>query len=357
MAIIHVGPWKTGTTEIQNYIHRHSKTLKLDGFLTLPIDVSNETNMSSAKLAKELAKAGNGLAPCFGQEMGYGPKCSKGLWKKFVSFLHKSEHKHQSIIISAEQFQNVKMNITLLEKTLREEGNFTRIKIVVGYRRVYDWLKSSYFQMHRPDFQMNRPEVAKSEDVFPSLVEEIIDMIRIVKNVHTRALVERYNEHFQDVAIFNMYATKPMVAQFFCKIIIAPRTCTAILQTPQTRKVNGRGWNLDLHRLVIAAKKKSMLEADASSQKAVKALGLKELPNDLPRQCLSKENMATLLQLSLKEESELLPRFFQSAEGEAKLREDFLLASNTSLCSLDVDEVLRDELWKDFVLEIGNTLL
>ena len=98
-------------------------------------------------------------------------------------------------------------------------------------------------------------------------------------------------------------------------------------------------------------------QADFSSQKAVKALGLKELPNDLPRQCLSEENMATLLQLSLKEESELLPRFFQLAEGEAKLREDFLLASNTSLCLLDVDEVLRDELWKDFVLEIGNTLL
>lgn len=74
---------------------------------------------------------------------------------------------------------------------------------------MYDWLKSSYFQKDRPK---TRP--AYPDNMFLSLVEEITELIHPVKQVHTRALVQRYNKHFQDVSIFNMYATKPMVAEF-----------------------------------------------------------------------------------------------------------------------------------------------
>lgn len=68
-----------------------------------------------------------------------------------------------------------------------------------------------------------------------------------------------------------------------------------------------------------------MLEAGVGPQKVLKAFKLKKLPNNLPRLFISEKNLTMLLQLSLKEESELRPDFSGRPKGKLDSLKIFLL--------------------------------
>jgi len=174
-----------------------------------------------------------------------------------------------------------------------------------------------------------------------------------VKAVHTRAVAERYLKHFQDVAIFNMHESKRMDIWFFCgSLPEANATCEAM----KSRKVNnqrGASVDLDYRRLVFAAQERGMLggkdisfAANAAQHRQENILN--QTAFDFPKECLSNADLQTLLQVSLDEEEHNVPSFFQTPDGEEKLRLDFDIASNTTLCSINVDKILMSPSWVDF---------
>ena len=53
-------------------------------------------------------------------------------------------------------------------------------------------------------------------------------------------------------------------------------------------------------------------------------------------------------------EQMLVPDFFNSEKGEPVLRKEFAQAQNTTFCDVDVDAVLKDLEWIDFLGEWEN---
>ena len=221
LAVIHVGPHKTSTTSLQQSIVDYYKKgiLPSDNF-TIPLPPNMKGSMW---------KKASWIAHCFHPKPDSGwYGCDSNNRNKtmeyFSSFLSNASKTNSNILISAEDFTRVGVNMTLLQEYFID----FEVKVVVFYRRFYDWILSFYNQE------------AKADSRYPIFVEWIETNVDKKIQMYTAAVYDRYKAHF-DVSILNMHdsASNPILPTFFCQYIgSAQNSCDKATKNPNMRKSN-----------------------------------------------------------------------------------------------------------------------
>lgn len=240
----------------------------------------------------------------------------------------------KNIILSAEVFDR---GDPYYLKSLIGHGFHSRIVLV--YRRYYEWVVSSYGEKHKsfsapfPDFT----SYMKTES----------------RESTTLRVMEVYSPAFDDIAVLNFHDERPLAEAFFCEgVINADQTCRAIKESVDSKVYNG-GHSLEYLRLINLGKSQSIVTSDEKTTKLEKKIGhfverkLHQTIENLLTICPGEDLLEVMFQRTMNEEKILYPELF----NETELRESFDLFSQNKmkLCSFNLTAILEDPIWLEFL--------
>ncbi len=327
MFVVHVGPHKTGTSTLQNFIYENEdalEALKKDNY---QFAVPRKTNPI--------------LERCLHDETIQSDDCSVILGD-FESFI-KNTNNTSNILISYEGLDNPKVNITKLVSYLEPRY---KVHIVVYYRRFYDWIHSLYNELFKRAW--------KRKD-FPSFVEWLPKTWKpLSRSTYSTAVFDRYKNTsgIYNVSIANMHydaANFDSVRTFLCDHVDnVPHACEAAKsrQTENDNRSSSLDWMLFCDR--ITKYHSIRLSPDDKRWEEIEEKYKNML--QIPRVCLPDDLKGELLQLSIESEVALTPEWwYNSREGLENLKTDFEEKINSKLCSIDAEAILVSPEWQEFL--------
>jgi len=220
IAILHIGPHKTGSTTIQSYTRKFVKELASDGYEIPWVDDDGDHSLETSQVR---------LATCFLNKPFVHPlyPCDQRL----VESAKTISKRNSNILISSEAFDRPDVKMTLLTEFLKPWN----VTVVYVYRRFYSWLQSYHNQVGK-SIEMLKTFLANSTDYLRAnmndfIVQEFINSTT-AEYVDRFTSAQRYQRDFDnhDVVILNMHdKNMDIVQQFFCKAIPhADNTCNAV---------------------------------------------------------------------------------------------------------------------------------
>jgi hypothetical protein len=365
LVVLHVGPHKTGSTTLQMNLYNYEQELRQDGFF-LPGEIPGQHARfkSLANIAKSLR----------GHEYDTNGKT----WPAFHAFLNRTiDH---NIILSSEEFDMPSVNITRLASLLESR----RVHVVIVYRRVYTWLFSLYFELHRKllsveNIQLLRGgEASSSRKRFYTFAEwlrlqlvEVKDPTQFQHPFQAGAVLRRYQEHFGEVSIINFEAPleDSIYVDFCCRILSVAAyhntTCQRAVKENKSTPVGNKGSSLEPSRILYAAQESGLvnLQTKQQIQNATSSVGrlLDEWNNsnhlNKYQDCLEPYWIEALFQSSLQEEREIVLSWFQQDNnGEAGLRSAFqsFRESKSPFCAVNTTKLFQNQEWQTLLQKLGG---
>jgi len=231
-AVIHVGPHKMASSSIQKGIENDWLRLIKDNYHT-PLLSDMPGNIQGHKACANLALCLTNVFPCH-----------ENFWPRMNKFFKVASEQDFNILLSSEVFDKPQVDLEKFKSLLQP---WKRVRIIVVYRRFYEWLISVYFELHRPD--------THSDSVnYPSLVEWLTEQnIMMHKNImYTDTVVNRYRAFFDDVVILNMHESGNLLTKFHCDYLPnAPNACQNARRINEEQATN-TAKDLDYIRLIAA---------------------------------------------------------------------------------------------------------
>ena len=390
-AYIHVGAPKTGTTSIQDTMAMDKKVLEEDKFF-LALHGQIRTEDDQDYIIDNMLVLCDPLGACIWSDIERtnvkaadhdAGTCPDYLLPAFDKFQLKALAAKSNIVISNEWLNRPSSEVGLL--------NILGVwdpTIVIYYRRYFDWMISAHYQWHN-DIRIDTMESLQGR-------VRLIDFIRTFcarlfsskksdspNDVHidyadltdiqeyTYHIWKRYNNvpRFQDSIKIVNFHDGHIIKAFYCDVLSANNACK--LETERLTSggsINTRSKSSTLYvdlAIGVHWMNKTMLgeyenepldpltmntffEEGEKFRKQMEANGFVE--DDLPKECLTEEELTLLLDVSLAYENILLPDTYATGGNDAT-REHFAqtLAAN-KFCSVDTKAVLMDPKWK-FLLE------
>ena len=358
LAVLHVGPHKTGSSSLQWSMHWFHSPLRNDSYAVPDISGYWHAPKDMANVAVYLRSK---FSVC-GPPASYIPWYEQfnTTWGSFTRYVR--ENSEQNLLMSSEEFDHPGVDLGVLYGALRER----QVRIIVTYRRLYDYLRSNHFELARfyampqfvdwytPDALLGAPECDECADCDECRAKsEILKGAYCAVTSHSAGVVARFRQRFSDVTILNMHEPR-MVARFYCEAVPhAPHACAYAEDIERPRRINQHS-TLAYRELAHAALSGGLLHNFTDIDVVAMRVGHRheivhgESLDSLPKRCLSSNSSEKLLEASLVAEQQLLPEWHNAAA----LRLDFEAASNTSLCSVDTAEVLRDRRWQTFFSQL-----
>ena len=242
------------------------------------------------------------------------------------------------------------------------------VKVVVTYRRPYEWLKSEHFQELREGYK-------RDWDV-PDFVEWIRDRTRgrTIRSgtIFDLKLLEKWRAVFPNVHIFNFHGQAPsegedgLFERFCCQALMpeAPSTCLAARarefrntntgKSPHRNKSSPQ--NSDRDSLALALYRANLSHLTPKDLKSKLELDSFRGEMAFPTHCLSQEELEQVLEMSLQIEKDLVPEWFASPLGEAAHRKGFQAeVERNTFCSIDSRKILKDEKLKQALLKLAGS--
>jgi len=352
--ILHAGPHKTGTTALQAFIY----DLIYANSTIFPKD--NLRVPSYKELPGVFGKEGVGLnlPHCCvegfknGGSMMNAGMCSP-MRHAFQNFVQDAYNKSQTILIVAEDFDRAEINFSRLNFYLRP---YKKIKVVVTYRRLHDWLPSWYNQI----IDHYKLIYARGDEPYPNFLEWMEKDYDKFLDAHGIRVADRYRrlDFVESVHLVNMHdiAGKDLSENFFCDNLRAEAVCAAIKEGAKPSKSNV-GFDHEFQRLAIRAKldgrMKGKLDKPIKLAKASQFLEtkVKERNMTLPRICPSAETLKKVFYAELEAERTHLLEWHDRTGGEEALSELYQKAVKKKFCSLDVDTIFERGLMDDIFRE------
>jgi hypothetical protein len=358
---IHPGPAKIATTTIQQLLTDHQKQLNSDNIFYL-----------GKTMPKEKWKCDfPHLADCLMYKQ-YRPEPEHIRCREIiVEQLNEYYSKGVDVILSEEVFGimfNTKKRGTsntrgiegleILSNILR--SNNWEIRLLIGYRPYFDYVKSLYSQkynargkkmllnwpgqggkhippMHDELFEDEWPFTDELIDLFKAHVDvDIVEVLDITQNNHRGDLSER----------------------LYCDLLKeAQQTCSArkaSLDDSEVRK--NVAMSHDYDRIATAAATKGLVDTNKFTRSTITSRVKKfvEVTNNdsnnttlhnLPLLCPTKDNIDILHNMSLAKEMTVFPERQPNWETTGLFE---TMMKKKSLCSIDTDKVLEKEEWKKF---------
>jgi len=287
-------------------------------------------------------------------------KCQNGSkeWVKFNDFLTQAKENKMNVLISTERYWKIS-SIDVYKFLFRS----FEVKIVVGYRRLYEYVPSVYGQYYKfgcaKKIPHDPPLYIETSSLIPSLSYFSLSWMNNL-NHPTLAKLTQFKPSFDNIEVLNIHSSC-VVCIFFCNVVQnAHKTCEAVRLKYLKENIHNKNvgkpiWVSRLAQQLLKAsgghdKPSKRLECHALTREITQYMN-KELNwslFDLPKTCMPKNILNKFLNNSLGTEEMLLPRFFSSDEGEEVHRIEFELASNNMLCDVDVSAIRDDKNWENF---------
>lgn len=342
--MLHVGPGKTGTKTVQWFGEHHEDLLKSNNFFYI--------RQERHELAR-LCRIKKQLENC------------RRKWDNFERLLdYHHTCKHITFWCLKRAFRRPKTNLESENKCVWDRlvplQKRWRVRVVFTYCRFFEWVPSKYAQAYNPkgpnkSKRKKWPEEGGIEiPSFPAYFESKTK--RAFK--HPLTTKRRWDDHFENVQVFNLHTDGEFLVNFYCQMIPgATRAChylsdekySSTAKNPSSKKL------LHFDMIAVAAYKMGLVNKTVSRESVREAVGGYskhlgfETVADFPLECLSRNQTESLLYQSLLMESEMVPEYFSSPQGESELLSGFWNASESaSFCSIDTDKVLDDEQWQNF---------
>ena len=360
--LLHIGPPKTATTTIQTHLSSIGTELAQDGLFY-------------AKGDKDLTDQLYGIARCgtkgnLTETFGEG-----GCWYRLREVLEPYRRNGTSVIGSAEGLSIFWSHQQILNRNApidweglqRALGDSWRIVVILGYRRLVDWVPSSHQQESR--WKPSKMPFNKwphnggwvSQPLFPRWK----DTIHLLDYKHTGLLVQNLNGTSIPHVVFNMHRGElPVGSEFVCHTLSeaghpAPNACDESMRRDKERiaePVVNPSQTLFYDVLTTAAASKGFVDYKVRRHAVVIEAEmyhnhvLNGTHRDFPVICPNKTLAADYLQFSLDTEARLLPEFASTPKGAKQHEKEFWsnYEQKKKYCWIDTDSVLEKQEWKDF---------
>ena len=347
-AVIHMGPHKTGTTTIQEQSSTYQDKLKLDGY-EMPWKLVEET------IGVEGNPNQKHFSSCFmfpdAPERTSERKCDPELLLEGLDIGH---HRRHHLLVSAETFSMVDTERLYLLQDYT--SNWNEVVIIIYYRRFHDWVGSSYNEDYK-----HRTFTNSHMHMWGNDINEIIDHYVSDPRANARytlGLVARINEVFDNVVVVDMLDEnfKGPDESFFCHALpYATNTCEAIRAETRTKHTNKRK-SLDYGDLAYGAMKLGLItiQSDEDMKQVTRDVKhhqeetLNLTSSDYKKKCPSKDIMDMIWETSLRSEMEFFPGNINGTSTTDDLRSSFEIAALSTLCQVDVDATLEEQVWVEF---------
>ncbi|KAL3799457.1 hypothetical protein HJC23_013912 [Cyclotella cryptica] len=340
--LLHVGPHKTGTTSIQNFIFEsiyYNKTFFEEDNFAIP---------QYQDMPGRFDKEGTWLnfAHCmlhnYNKDGGrMHQQACNGVRAVLPSFMQKSYNAKRNVLIVAEDLDRKTIDHQRLQYYLRP---YKRIKVIASYRRLHEWLFSFYNQI----VQLYLKRYIRNETDYPSFVQWVESQYSNFLQVHTFAVAERYRNsgRIESVEVINMHDTADILETLFCDFLETPVSCKAIQNRTKVRNMNkGRLHDYDRlcteamlsgkiqnFHLAISKRVAKKLEADITKHNIFGSEGY-------PKKCLNQTFLDQLIKTEMEQEEAYFPEWYRKNGGLEMIRSSFEKA-NSTFCSMDVDKIL-----------------
>eukprot|EP00591_Stephanopyxis_turris_P001482 CAMPEP_0195509500 /NCGR_PEP_ID=MMETSP0794_2-20130614/2417_1 /TAXON_ID=515487 /ORGANISM="Stephanopyxis turris, Strain CCMP 815" /LENGTH=520 /DNA_ID=CAMNT_0040636733 /DNA_START=176 /DNA_END=1738 /DNA_ORIENTATION=- len=373
VAVIHVGPRKTGTTSIQKSIDIYKEAFRKDSYLVVDYDsLAGLRDFNKTKPSRMIARCCK-ISGSFREERS----CDEGYFEKIRNVLHDDKDtilRSSNLIFSSEYLDGPLVDGMKVRELL--EGGWD-VRIVVAYRRYFEWVSSLYSELHRVDKTRGSHGRVQTWPNWKSSSAKISNVKswwekkytrQFHEGIHTPAVFERYRQVFDDVSVLNMHdGSQEVVDNFFCEQVPnATFACQALRDlTENQRQPNwNAGASTAYDELAVAAYLSGFVNGGNISRQEMRDRiqerqegKLNLTANDFPKDCLSEDMLDQLLKQSLLAEQMVLPSFYASPLGEEDLRRQFQVAATSTLCAVDVKKVLADSDWIAFFKSVGGNNL
>jgi hypothetical protein len=354
-AIVHVGPYKTGSTTIQLLIMKYLEVLKNNDSYGIPGEWTMKKPQSWY------------IPSCYSERIGHKRACQRSTIPEEIDTIGKQQH---NLLLSAESFSHKEIKVAKLKRHLTKYYEIDNIHIVAYYRRYYDWLVSWWNQQNKRISYYDRPRLVDYFDV-----ETLHTYFSFGPYVYGAS--KHWSQHFPNVTIHNMlaYATKSaMVDEFFCNIVPrANATCTAHMNrsVEERSKVENPSRELVYDDLVFVAirelklnfsmtqgDKSNIVESLASKVKYYQetTLQLTQFDFDIKyKKCPEPEVLQLILNYTLQAEQYFFPDFYNSDKGRQDILSKFDRDKTAKLCTIDIVAVIKDDTtWQIFFKELES---
>ncbi|KAG7339492.1 hypothetical protein IV203_034488 [Nitzschia inconspicua] len=392
--VLHIGPPKTATTTIQCGLHHLSQSLADEGFYfvgkTCPqygsVMVNNETGVAGHHLLMGL----NG-----------GNVHTRG----YIGLKERMDYhreNHQNMIYSNEGFAHHLEDKNVTWQSLQSLFRGWKVRIVIGYRHYFEWIRSLYYQqyLNPKKYKRNWPGQGKGLE-HPSFLWYLEYHLHSfetgqlsVDGGHyapafghhlSLSTYKKFAPHFTDIRFFNLYEEGDVVTNFVCNMLLqAPHTCETLhaqvdadnqittLSTNDTETGTAHGLvkrmskSFDAQRIAEAVYKQGMIESTIPKPAVVKLIEQRIQETQLNTDtkflsCPSPSLEERFWNASVTFEREILalshPDWTQDKLTEAQNAHRVMFETSISegkFCEIDPLVVLQDEKWVEFLSKVGR---
>lgn len=326
--IFHVGPAKMGSTSIQiQGLQKYEQELHQDGYNVVDFRDASQLNQC---LVRDTVK-------CQSQP--------DQEWSRFVKFLQESKRHKRHVVFSTENHWNFFSNNTLLvfsayQQVFSQFGY--HVRIVIGYRPLFDYWPSIYFQKYNHYCGYSHQDVG----TIPSLVDFWKHTNKTKQLRHpSYAALQHAQHYFTNVYILPL--GDEFVERFLCHTMVhATHACRAIIHSQdEEAPILNHKHSLFSDRLAQAAKSHNV------SSKSCKKLSQRIqqhlvngplLQEKLPRTCLDDSQQEWLWNKTLFYHHEIVDANSTVSVSDVELRRDFENGLHATLCEVNVEQALVD---------------
>ena len=386
MAVIHVGPHKTGSSTVQDFLYEQPETVReKDGYVVAYIESGREGPKNMASLAvclnrnvEEVATQGNLKTWCtdFEQAGRDFEEVVRSVKTHNDNLINKAKtttgagDRMRHIMISCEEYDRAMVDIEWLRDRL--EPDF-EVKVVLYYRRFHDWIGSYINELTKKrltrqwGWRKNGPN-HYSTLVFPTVTEWLDLHLEEYVKQHTYPVYQRYAEIFgkEALTVLDFHdEDESLEVSFFCRgmphatascdlarerqknadsLVKNSRVSIDLLRIQSPLTHVHRGGLTDEQEEVIRMKLEQLLEKNPSPTLWFDGEPKpEELENPVRRRCPSRETVDSILTRSVGFEEELAKLLETSREDrlEFSVEEDFRNQFKESFCTLDAGFILR----------------
>jgi len=272
---------------------------------------------------------------------------------KLQYMIHHYRKRGSNVIMSSEDLFDMPNNYTI-----ELFANVTTVYPVVGYRRHYEWLLSSYrFNYGEPKwYDMDKWRSWDGHDDIPTFrmfAKQYRDKIH--------PTIESLNK-FYEMQQTKKVKTCPQILNFhlgdvtneFMKLITLDDVPTSVFTNVNDER---RLYSVDSEILALQLYRQMKVHNVLSRRVVVDVLqhkmSLVYSNSTPPLDCLNSADEDVLLKQTKAAEKQILPEFYHSPSGESTIDKEFQNAIDKKLfCNINLHEMLRDPVWDQTLLRL-----
>jgi hypothetical protein len=313
-------------------------------------------------------------------------------YQALKSRMHYHYHYGNHMVYSNEGFANHMEDKNVTWKVLQDLFVGWNVRIVIGYRHYFEWIRSLYYQqyLNAKKYKLNWPNQGKGQE-HPSFLWYLDYHLKCYETGNlsvdgghhapafghhlSLSTYKKFAPYFDDIQFFNLYEHGDIVTNFVCKVMPAAyHTCKGLkAQASKKEEVDVQGLlrrvskSFDTYRIAEAAYARGIIDPnipkpDVIEQIEAKVKEEKLESNEYFLACPIPTLEARFLNASIAFEKEMLfishgdqatTKVLNKASSEH--RKQFEAAkAEFRFCEVDPNLVLKDADWLAFLTQVGN---